>query len=105
MSKNRLIHFLKNPIAIIILSFLIWMMFFDTHNMMLHHELNKEIESKKKEEYFYRNEIRKDQKEIKALETEEGTEGYAREKYFMKKDNEDIFIIEYADSLKNKSKK
>ena len=35
---------------------------------------------------------------------EDGIEKLAREKYYMKKDNEDIYIIEYEDSLKTKTK-
>jgi len=36
------------------------------------------------------------------LSREEGIETFAREQYYMKKDNEDIYIIEYQDSLKTK---
>ena len=41
----------------------------------------------------------KDNKAIKKLSTEEGLEKFAREEYYMKRDNEDIYIIEYEDSL------
>ena len=44
----------------------------------------------------------KDNKAIKALSTEEGIERTAREIYYMKKPNEDIFIIEYEDSIAKK---
>ena len=42
---------------------------------------------------FYNSEIKNDQEQIKALETPEGLEAYAREKYKMKRENEDIYII------------
>ena len=41
----------------------------------------------------------KDNKAIKELSTEEGLERTARETYYMKKPNEDIYIIEYEDSI------
>ena len=66
---------------------------------LIHNELNSDIEELEAEKEFYKNEIIKDRKAIKELSTEEGVEKLAREKYYMKKDNEDIFIIEYQDSL------
>jgi cell division protein FtsB len=41
----------------------------------------------------------KDNKAIKELSTDEGIERTARETYYMKKPNEDIYIIEYEDSI------
>ena len=54
------------------------------------------------EKEYYQNEIEKDKKAIEELSTEEGIEKLAREKYYLKKDSEEIYIIEYEDSLKNK---
>ena len=45
------------------------------------------------------NEMAKDQKAIRELSTDEGVEKTAREMYYMKKPNEDIYIIEYEDSI------
>jgi len=56
------------------------------------------------EKEYYKNEIEKDKKAIKELSTDEGVEKLAREKYYMKKDNEEIYIIEYEDSLENEKK-
>jgi len=44
---------------------------------------------------YYINEINKDNKELDLIQSDTGLEKYAREKLFMKKDNEDIFIIEF----------
>ncbi len=71
---------------------------------MIHRELNQEIKDLENEKEYYKNEIEKDKKAIKELSTEEGVERMAREKYYMKKDNEDIYIIEYEDSLKVENK-
>ena len=76
------------------------MLFFDANSLLIHNELNNEINDLEDEKSYYNKEITKDKKAIKELSTDEGIERLAREKYFMKKENEDIYIIEYEDSLK-----
>lgn len=80
------------------------MLFWDSNSLLIHKELNEDISDLEDEKTYYQNEITKDKKAIKALSTEEGIEKMAREKYYMKKANEDIYIIEYEDSLKSKTK-
>jgi cell division protein DivIC len=75
------------------------MLFFDAHSWLFHHELNSDIEELEYQKDHYRNEISKDDKAIKELSTEDGIERTARETYYMKKPNEDIYIIEYEDSI------
>ncbi|TCK66693.1 cell division protein FtsB [Winogradskyella wandonensis] len=89
----------KNFFVLTALGFAIWMIFFDTHSWLLHRDLNKDIEALEKEKEYYRNEMKKDKKAIEALSTEEGVEKVARETYYMKKPNEEIYIIEYEDSI------
>ncbi len=94
--------FLKNKFLIIFIIFAIWMLFFDANSLLLHKDLNKEKEAKLDEIEHYKEEYKKDQKAIKELSSEEGLEKFAREAYYMKRENEDIYIIEYQDSLKTK---
>ena len=77
-------------------------LFFDANSYLIHHELNSDIDALETEKEYYRKEIEKDKKAIKKLSTEEGLEKFAREEYYMKRDSEEIFIIEYEDSLKTK---
>ena len=81
--------------------FLFWMLFMDTNSFMFHEQLKSEInqliEQKKKLEI----EIDIDKKLIKDLQNIDNYEAFARENFYMKKDNEEIYIIEYKDSLKN----
>ena len=93
-------HF-KNIFILIFIGFAIWMLFFDANSWLIHRELNNEIDDLNTEKAYYQREIEKDRKAIKELQSEKGVEKMAREKYYMKKENEDIFIIEYEDSLKN----
>ncbi|MFK7782861.1 MAG: septum formation initiator family protein, partial [Psychroserpens sp.] len=98
-----MIKYLKNIFVIIFIVFSLWMLFIDSNSLMIHHELNEDISDLENEKEYYRKEIEKDKKAIKQLSTEDGIEKLAREKYYMKKDNEDIYIIEYEDSLKTKT--
>jgi len=94
----------KNLYILIFVVFVVWMLFFDANSWLIHRELNADMEDLEDEKEYYQKEIEKDNKAIKELSTEEGTEKIAREKYYMKKENEDIYIIEYEDSIKNKKK-
>ncbi|WP_179351956.1 FtsB family cell division protein [Winogradskyella vidalii] len=89
----------KNIYTIVIVVFVVWMLFFDAHSLLFHHELNTDINELEYQKEHYKNEMAKDSKAIKQLSTDEGIERTARENYYMKKSNEDIFIIEYEDSI------
>ncbi|UZO82695.1 septum formation initiator family protein [Aquimarina sp. ERC-38] len=75
------------------------MLFLDTNSFLIHHELNNEIEQLNDNKKYYQKEIQVDQKQIKSLKNDASLEKFAREEYFMKKENEEIYIIEYEDSL------
>lgn len=100
--NNRYLKPFKNWFVLILVCFAVWMLFFDANSWIIHHELNSEIDALENEKDYYNREIKKDNKAIKELSTEEGLERFAREVYYMKKENEVIFIIEYEDSLKTK---
>ena len=80
---------------IILLAFIFWMTFLDTNSLLIHAELNREIKKLKKRKDALKEEIVKDQGLINRLENLDSLEHYGREKYNLKKQNEDIFIIEY----------
>lgn len=100
--SNRYLKPLKNIFVLILILFSVWMIFFDANSFFIHRELNKDIDKLEQEKAYYENEIAKDKKEIEKLSTDEGIEKYGRQEYNMKKENEDIYIIEYEDSLKSK---
>jgi len=102
MLKSKFFKPLRNVFLIIFVLFAIWMLFLDSNSYLIHRELNNDIDDLEAEKDYYKKEIKKDSKEIKELSTEEGIEKFAREEYYMKRENEEIFIIEYEDSLKAK---
>jgi len=85
-----------------VLLFAIWMFFFDTNSYFIHNELNKSIETLENNKNIYKNEIEKDKTFIDKMKDSNEVEKYAREKYYLKKENEDIYIIEHQDSIKPK---
>lgn len=97
--NNKYIKPLKNAYILILIVFVGWMLFLDAHSWLFHHELNEDIQELEYQKEHYRNEMAKDNKAIKELSTKEGIERTARETYYMKKPNEDIYIIEYEDSI------
>lgn len=92
----------KNIYILVLVVFAIWMIFGDKNSLLIHHELNSEINDLEGEKEFYKREIEKNNRAIKDLSTEDGIEKLAREEYYMKRENEEIYIIEYEDSLKTK---
>ena len=93
--RNKLFIFFKSTFGIIIILFIIWMIFFDTNSLRVHIDLTKEINKLNNQKTYYKDEITKDRKELNMLQTDSGIEKYARENLYMKKDNEDIYLIEF----------
>ena len=93
--KNRLLKLIKSTYGIIIILFIIWMIFFDSNSFIIHNELNNDIDELNDQKSYYEKEIAKDNIELQMIQSDSGLEKYAREKLYMKKDNEEIFLIEY----------
>ena len=85
---------------VISISFLIWMTFLDTNSLLIHAELNREIKKLKKKRDALNKEIFDDKSLIEKLNDIDSLEHYAREEYNLKKENEDIFIIEFQSENK-----
>ncbi len=86
---------LKNKYLLTAVGFAIWVLFIDDRDFITTHfrhkqELKKLEQSKK----YYQQQIAATKTELERLKSNPTTlEKYAREKYFMKKDNEDVFVI------------
>lgn len=78
-----------------ILVFLIWICFVDQNNLLTQFEYRTKLNEIKKDQQFYLEEIAKTKKELNELTTnQKALEKFAREKYLMKKDDEEIFVFE-----------
>lgn len=95
LKKNILFKVISNRFVLILLIFLVWMLFFDENSYLTLVEYDREIERLKTEKAYFIEETKKDRKIIKSFENEENLERFARETYLMKRNNEDVFIIEH----------
>ena len=75
--------------------FISWLLFFDHNDVFTTIKRNQELKDLKAKKAYYLEQIKLTQKEVDALRLNAASlERVAREKYLMKKDNEDLFIVE-----------
>jgi len=91
---------LGNRYVLVIIFVAVWITFLDNYSYFEHKVLDKKIDELEDNRQYYIDEIKKDSTSIKQLNNAGETEKYAREKYYMKRDNEDIYIIEYEEDAK-----
>ncbi|MGI6320255.1 MAG: FtsB family cell division protein [Bacteroidales bacterium] len=86
--------FLKNKYFITIFVFVVYISFFDSNNLLRQKDLLQELKKVEKERQYYLQEIKENQTTTyELLNNIDLLEKYAREKYLMKRDDEDIFLI------------
>ena len=94
MAFKRLIDLFKNKFFIITVAFIVWMLFFDKNDLVSQYEYHQQVNNLKQERDFYKSETEKVSKDLDELTSDpEKLEKFAREKYLMKKENEDVFVI------------
>lgn len=92
---KKILNVLKNKYFIVSIAFLVWLVFFDQNNIISQIKLSRKLRQLQQQKEYYQDEIRNNEKATLELMIDtEQLEKYAREKYLMKKDNEDIYIIE-----------
>ena len=94
------LKFLVNRYALVLLFFVVWMVFLDNYSYLEHRVLDKEINLLEENIQYYKKEIKEDSIRIKKLKNSDQIEKYARENYYMKRENEDIYLIEFEDEKK-----
>ncbi len=101
LKKNKWLRIISNKYVLILILFGVWMLFFDANSFLVHKELNDEINELENNKEYFQKEITDDKKFLERLKDEDEMENFARETYYLKKENEEIFIIEHQDSIKN----
>lgn len=92
---KRLPPIFKNFYFITGFSFLIWMIFIDSNDLISRYQMGAKLRALQGEKTYYEEkivEVEKDRKEL--MTNKELLEKFAREKYLMKKETEDVFIIQ-----------
>ena len=81
--------------------FIVWIFFFDPKDLSLNLEKESKLKALQKSEQHLTSVINETRNELAQLKTNAQTiEKYAREKYLMKKDNEDLFIVSSMNGAK-----
>jgi len=94
---RRLINLFKNKYFLISLAFVVWMIFFDKNDIFSQYQYHQQLSKLKQERDFYQKETAKVAKDLDELTSNpQKLEKFARERYLMKKDNEDVFVIVQA---------
>ena len=93
-----ILKILGNRYVIVLVFFAVWMLFLDNTSYLEHRILNKQLNELEDNKKYYQEEIKKDKQNIKLLKNPDHIEKYAREKYYMKRQNEDIYVIDLDSS-------
>ena len=100
---NLIPAWLKNKYFLSIAAFVVWILFFDPRDVFTQMEHRRELKELQISRAWYQKEIAKESVEAEQLKTNPALiEKYARENYLMKRENEDIFIIQEKPDVKNK---
>jgi len=97
IKKSKFYKLFGNIYLIITTVFLIWIFFWDSNSVIVNLKLRNEINQLEKRKAELEKNIAIDKKIISSLENLDSLERYAREKLFMKKENEEIYIIEFLE--------
>lgn len=91
---NKVPPVFRNRYILTVLVFFVWLILFDNNNLIDRFHYMKNMRQLEADREYYLNRIEEDSRKLKELKTDdENLEKFAREQYFMKKDNEDIYII------------
>jgi cell division protein DivIC len=85
---------LRNFYIVTALGFILWMILLDSNNLIARFQLSSKLNSLENEKEYYEEKIKEVEKDRDELFGDnESLEKFAREKYLMKKESEDIYIV------------
>jgi len=84
----------RNKYLLTVLIFFIWIMLFDSNNLIARYKEIKELHKLRTDKEYYTKRIGSDKQKLHELKTSNhNLEKFAREQYRMKKPDEDLYII------------
>jgi cell division protein FtsB len=91
---KRVVPYLKNKYVLTSLGFIVWLSFFDRNDVISQYDSYKRLKQLQKDRQYYIAEIQQNRKDMQNLiSNRKNLEKYAREKYLMKKEEEEIFVF------------
>lgn len=91
---SRIPSWLSNKYLLATAFFVVWMLFFDHNDLFVQHSRNAELNELMARKDYYQGQIDKTRAELGQMKKSTASlERMAREKYMMKKDDEDLFLV------------
>lgn len=91
---NKVPGSFRSRYALVVYAFLIWMLFFDAFNAIERWQIFSDLRQARQQHTYYEEEIALIRTDLDELFTDAASlEKFAREKYYMKKPDEDLFVI------------
>jgi cell division protein FtsB len=91
---KRVLSIVSNKYVVTTTLFVVWMLFIDQDNVINQVKARMKLAKLEHEREFYQNEIAKGKEELSVLQNDHiMLEKLAREKYLMKREDEEIFIF------------
>lgn len=87
----------RNRYFLVLVAFFGWMVFFDKHDFITQWQLKRSVDKLEQDKAYYSRKIEKAEKEFQDLQ--DNREKFAREKYYLQRSNEDVFIIKKESEL------
>jgi cell division protein DivIC len=85
---------LRNKYILTLLIFFVWLLIFDRNNLIDRIKYVRKLNEMERQKEYYESRIEQDSRKLKELKTNrENLEKFAREQYYMKKPDEEIFVI------------
>lgn len=89
-----LLKIAKNKYFLTLTGLLVWLVFFDKNDVFTQYELIQKCAKLEKDKEYYQTEIASNRSNLKELRTnKKSLETFSREKYLMKKENEDVYVF------------
>ncbi len=91
---SRIPAWLRNKYLLTAVGFAVWIVFIDDRDLVTTFRHKEELGKLNQSKKYYEDQIASTRKELEQLKSDPATiEKYAREKYLMKRDNEDVFLV------------
>lgn len=94
-NNTNMFKFLKNKYFLVTLLFLLWILFFDTNNIIRWFSNINEVKEQEKQKIYYKRQIEITDEKLKELgSNRDSLEKFAREQYLFHEPSEEIFLVE-----------
>jgi cell division protein DivIC len=91
---KKILRFFINKYFLTTTAFIVWLVFFDSGSLLERNKLQEKLDELNLEKRFYLEEIKKDSILTRQLLNDSASlEKFARERYLMKKDKEDVYLV------------